>query len=194
MPRLATIALVAISFCVAAGASRADACAAWRLATSASAPPGHAFVPAGDVGPALSAASSLGDLAFESELRGRELWLDVTRFPATGRLTEVAQALLGVAQLADDSFDLLVLADNGQGIFAIAEPDLRAAGCPYLGAAPGVANPLRLLHDLARGFGDYRTGKPLAPEFGGGFRADTELALSVVGDMILPRWALSDMR
>lgn len=194
MSRLAALALLAIAFCVAAGASRADACAARRLPMSAFALPGPAFVPAGEVGPALAAASSLGDLAFASELRGRELWLDVTRFPATARLTEVAQALLGVAHLADDTFDLLVLADDGQGLFAITEPDLRAAGCRYLGAAPGVASPLYLLHDLARGFGDYRTGEPLAPGFGAGFRDDTELALSVVGDVILPQWALSAMR
>lgn len=194
MTRFATLALVALTFCIAAGASRADVCNAPRLATAASEAPGRNQVPAGEIGPALAAAPSLRDLAFTSELHGRELWLDVTRFPATGRLTEVAQALLGVARLADDTFDLLVLADNGRGLFAISEPDLRAAGCSYLGAAPGVVNPLQMLHDLARGFGDYRTGKPLATGFGGGLRADTELALSVVGDVILPQWALSDMR
>lgn len=194
MKRFATLALAATTFCIAAGAARADDCATWRLATAASDIPGPGPVPAGEVGPALAGAPSLGDPAFTSELRGRELWLDVTRFPATGRLTEVAQALLAVARLADDTFDLLVLADGGQGLFAIPEPDLRAAGCAYSDAAPGVGNPLRLLHDLARGFGDYRTGEPLATGFGGGLRADTELALAVIGDVILPRWALSDMR
>lgn len=194
MTRLAWLALLATSLCLAAGVSRAADCTAWRAASTAFGDPRSALVPAGEVGRAMSAAASLKGLAFTSELRGRELWLDVTRFPATGRLTEVAHALLIVANLTDDSFNLLVLADEGRGLFAISEPDLRAAGCLFLHAAPGAANPLQLLHDLARGLGDYRSGAPLATGFGGGLRNDTELALSVVGDVILPQWALSAMR
>jgi len=179
--------------CILLSATSAEAtsCSSWPQFSSTEGYLEPLSVPAGKIGDHLSASPHMDELKFTSELRDTELWLDIVDLPGEATAAAVPRAIMMTGRLTDDSFDTLVLMDQGQGIFALSEPDLRAIGCQFIWGREGGQNPIALMRDLYRSMTDYPTGLPLSTAFNGSLMGDTMLAVRLNNEQLVPKWALS---
>lgn len=148
-------------------------------------------VPAKKIGAHLTESIWSEGIRFDSELKGRELWLDVTYFPGNTTAAGAARAIMQVGRLADESFDQLILSEEDIGLFAISEGKLRDIGCRFIWGREGGENPIALMRDLFSALEHYGTGMPLSADFTGSLLGDTSLALDLNNKILVPGWVMS---
>jgi hypothetical protein len=151
-------------------------------------------VPAGNIGEHLNASVWSEGVMFQSDLKGRDLWLDITHFPGTPTAAKAPAAIIQVGRLADDGFDRLVLAQGDQGLFVIERGALRDIGCQFIWGREGGQNPIALMRDLYRQMSLYDSGMPLGRGFTGSLLGDTSLALRINNEVLLPAWVAADVQ
>lgn len=177
----------------AAQAAAAD-CAAWPRFTSSEPYLEPLSVPAAEIGAHLTASSGSNGVRFSSEMRGRDLWLDIIHFPGQTTAATAPAAIMRTGRLADDSFDRLILSHDGTGLFAIDRAPLRNIGCRFIWGREGGENPIALLRELFKDLTYYETGQSLGTGFNGSLLGDTQLALQLNIEVLLPAWVLKDVR
>lgn len=183
--------LATFSVFTLAGPIEATSCQQWPQFASSLEYLQPLSVPAARIGDHMSAAEWSDGVEFASELRGNELWLDITRYPSDTTAIAGTRAILIVGRLADDSFDRLVLSDADRGIFSISEPDIRSIGCQFIWGVEGGENPIALLRDLYSAMTHYETGRPLSTRWNGSLLGDTNLALELNNGVLVPGWVRS---
>lgn len=192
MSKLKTIVPVfAFTALIAPTAAFATDCTAWpRFAASEDYLKPLSLSPS-EVAEALNASQYSSGLEVTTELRGRELWLDITLFPGDAPVVTGTAAIMKVGRLVDADFDQLVLSDDGTPIFSISEPVARELGCQFIWGREGGENPIHLMRILMKNLMRYETGQPLTTGFTGSLLGDTNLALSINNEVLAPEWALS---
>jgi hypothetical protein len=151
-------------------------------------------VPAGEIGAHLTASPWTGGVKFHSELREGDLWLDIMEFPGATSAAVAPSVVMQVGRLADDGFGRLVLAHEGQGLFAIERAALRDIGCQFIWGREGGENPIALMRVLYRKMTYFETGQPISTRFSGHLLGDTSLALNINNEIVLPAWVVPDIR
>jgi hypothetical protein len=99
-------------------------------------------VDSAEVGSFFSSYEHAGGVQLSSELRGDELWLDITEFPGNTTAAAAPRIVMQVGRLVKDDFKVLVLAEDQTGLFAIPEPELRRIGCQFIWGIEGGENRL----------------------------------------------------
>ena len=182
--------------CVSCGfpsVSFAD-CSAWSRFSSTEEYLEPLSVEAGKIGSHLSASEFSQGVEMRSEIRGDELWLDVEKYPGTTSAAIAPSLIMRVGRLADDSFQSLVLAHEGKGLFKIERDDLRKIGCRFIWGREGGENPIALMRELYQGLTYYETGAPLSRSFTGSLLGDTGLTMRLNNEVVLPAWILEDIK
>jgi hypothetical protein len=146
------------------------------------------------IGPHLSASEYTQGVELHSEIRGDELWLDVVKYPGTTSAAIAPALIMRVGRLADDNFQSLVLAHEGNGLFKIERGDLRKIGCRFIWGREGGENPIVLMRELYQKLTYYETGAPLSRSFTGSLMGDTGLALNLNNEIVLPAWIFEDVK
>lgn len=136
----------------------------------------------------LSVAEGIG---FDIELKDDGLWIDVTEYPGNVTLAAASRVLFIIGRITDGQFGSMVLSDNGKGVFRISEPDIRAIGCQFVWSVPNHGeNPIVLVREFADALTYYDTGGRVALPYNGSPLGDTQKALSVLNDALVPKWVL----
>lgn len=143
------------------------------------------------IGKHLTASEYSDGIVFSSKRRGKEVWLDIEKFPGTTSAIAGTRAIMMAGRLMDESFERLVLEDDGKPVFAISEPDLRAVGCQFIWAREGGQNPIALMRELYRAMVWYEDGRPLSAQWNGSLMGDTSLAAQLSTQVLMPEWAMS---
>ncbi len=133
-------------------------------------------------------------IQFASEMRGNELWVDITKYPGTTTAAGALRAIMQMGRLVSDDFDTLVLADDGVGLFAISEPKLRDIGCQFIWGRKGGQNPIALMRDLFQGMEYYETRQPLSTRWNGSLLGDSNLAVTLNNEVLVPEWVLNSVK
>lgn len=182
---------VVLAALIAPAATFATDCTAWSRFAASEAYLKPLSLSPSEVAKALNASQYSSGLEVTTELRGRELWLDITLFPGDTPVVTGTAAIMKVGRLVDADFDLLVLSDEGTPIFSISEPVARELGCQFIWGRGGGENPIHLMRILMKKLMRYETGQPVTTGFTGHLLGDTNLALSVNNEVLAPEWAMS---
>lgn len=184
-------AVIALTGILASTSASATDCRAWSRFDSSEAYLEPLSVPAGDIGEHLSASQWSRGITFTSVMKGDELWVDITSFPGETTAAAAPAAIMQIGRLADDSFKTLVLSDGEKGLFAIDEPDIRAVGCKFIWGRQGGENPVALLRDLYPPMRWYETGAPITTAWNGSLLGDSQLAMRIGTEVLIPKWVMS---
>mgnify|MGYP006281628591 CR=1 FL=1 len=177
-----------------AGQAAATDCSAWPRFASSEPYLKPLSVPAAEIGAHLTASSWSDGVEFSSEMRGRDLWLDITHFPGQTSAAAAPAAIMRTGRLADNSFDRLVLSHDGTGLFSINRGPLREIGCRFIWGREGGENPIALLRELYQQLSYYETGQSRGSGFNGSLLGDTHRALQLNNEVLLPAWVIEDVR
>lgn len=183
--RLATLALLA------AGPAAAG-CEQWPAFSTTHGYLEPLSVPAAEIGPHLSASGWTDDVTFTSEMRDGDLWLDIIHFPGESTVAAAPRAIMQTGRLADDGFERLVLANEGEGLFVIDRPALREVGCQFIWGVEGGENPIHLLRLLFAAMHHY-DGRPLSTAWNGSLLGDTMLMTDLSNEILIPAWVLDGL-
>ncbi|WP_288929228.1 hypothetical protein [uncultured Maritimibacter sp.] len=183
-----------ISVLIAPTAAFATDCTAWRSFVASEDYLKPLSLSPSEVAVVLNASEYSSGLEVSTELRGQELWLDITLFPGDAPAVAGTAAIMKVGRLVDADFDALVLSDDGTPIFSISEPVSRELGCQFIWGREGGENPIHLMRILMKNLMRYETGKPVATGFTGSLLGDTNLALQINNEVLVPEWAFSSIR
>jgi hypothetical protein len=143
------------------------------------------------IGKHLTASEYSDGIVFSSKRRGKEVWLDIEKFPGDTSAIAGTRAIMMAGRLMDEGFERLVLEDDGKPVFSISEPDLRAVGCQFIWAREGGQNPIALMRELYRTMVWYEDGRPLSTLWNGSLLGDTNLAVQLSTQVLMPEWAMS---
>lgn len=148
-------------------------------------------VPASEVGTWLTASPYSSGIHFTSELHGRDLWLDITDFPA--RAPEVAsiRALMQLGRVVSADFDRLVLVDGREAQFVVAETDLRSVGCQFVWPANTGANPIDLMRRMIEALREENGGRPIKGLTTTASAGTSANAVAIVEDYLNVAWVES---
>ncbi|WP_139194602.1 hypothetical protein [Roseovarius tolerans] len=144
-----------------------------------------------EVDDALNASQFSRGLEITTELRDRELWIDILSFPGDAPVVTGTAAIMKVGRLAGGEFDALVLVDNGTPIFLVDEPIAREVGCQFIWGREGGENPIHLLRILMKNLKRYDTRQPVTTGFTGHLLGDTTLAMRINNEVLAQEWAFS---
>lgn len=172
-------------------ASPAASCGQGAFAPSTEAHLEPMSVPASEIGAWLTASPYSSGIRFTSEMRGRDLWLDVTDFPERAPEIGSVRALMQLGRVVDTDFDRLVLADGQEAFFAIAEEDLRSVGCQFVWPINTGSDPIQLMSSIVEALRDEEGGRVLEGLSSAGTVATTVQAMAVVKDRFNPAWIAS---
>ncbi|AXI54780.1 hypothetical protein C1J05_09970 [Sulfitobacter sp. JL08] len=184
-------AISSIILLVSAGQMHATDCEQWPQFSSTEDYLEPLSVKADEIGEHMNRWQWSDGVQFSTEMRGDELWLDILAFPGDSTAAAAGRAIMQTGRLASEDFDRLVLADKGVGIFSIEEPKLRAIGCQFIWGREGGQNPIALIRDMYKSMVHYPSGEPLSTAFNGSLFGDTNLAISLNNEMLIPNWVLS---
>ncbi len=151
-------------------------------------------VPAAKIGKHLSASEWSQGIEFKSTRHGKEVWLDITSYPGETTAAGGSRAIMMVGRLMDENFEKLVLAEAGKGIFVISEPELRAIGCRFIWGKEGGENPIALMRELFKALRWYEGDRPLSTAWNGSLFGDTNNAISLHSEVLMPEWAMSAVK
>jgi hypothetical protein len=146
------------------------------------------------IGPHLTASEYSQGVVLTSELRDDELWVDVVSFPGSTSAAVAPSLIMRIGRLANNDFEGLVLAHEGQGLFRIEREDLRKIGCQFIWGREGGENPIALMRDLYKALTYYDSGAPLSRAFNGNLLGDTGLTMRLNNEVVLPAWILEDIK
>lgn len=175
---------------LATGAQAMD-CSEWAHFSSSEEFLEPLSVPAKKIGKHLTSSEYSDGVVFSSRRKGKDVWLDIEKFPGTTTAIAGTRAIMMAGRLMDENFERLVLEDDGKPVFAISEPDLRAVGCQFIWAREGGQNPIALMRELYRAMVWYEDGRPMSAQWNGSLLGDTTLAASLSVDVLMPEWAMS---
>lgn len=167
-------------------------CSAWPIGSSPEAYMAPLSVPADRIGARLTEISD--GVQVTSELKGDELWIDITEYPGDLTAAAAPRIVLQTGRLAGPGFSRLVLADGGQGVFSLSEAEARMLGCQFQWGVRGGENPIHLLREMYKAMRFYETGQLISTNFTGSLMGDTSLALNLNNEVFLPRWVLSSVK
>jgi len=174
-----------------AGSANATDCAAWPRFSSSEAYLTPLSVEVSKVGEFFSSYEYSQGIQFTSEMRGSELWLDIVEFPGTTTAAGAPRVVMQIGRLVKDDFETLVLSEDGEGLFAISEDNLRNIGCQFIWGREGGQNPIALIRELYKQMEYYETRLPLSTRWNGSLLGDTTLAMTLNNDLVLPKWVVS---
>jgi hypothetical protein len=183
--------LLAALICLPATQGMATDCSSWGRFSTTSADLEPLSIAAAKIGPHLSEINTSDHVRMSSQLKGGELWLDVDELAGTTSLVAFPRMIFQTGRLADESFDLLVLADGDRGLFSLKETELRAMGCQFIWGREGGQNPIALMRDLYKSMRHYETDQLISTHFNGSLLGDTNLALRLNNEVVLPAWIKS---
>ncbi len=96
-----------------------------------------------------------------------------------------------IGRLSDESYDRLVLMDEGEPLFYISEPDLRSVGCRFIWRRQGGENPIALMRDFYSNLYFFGTDQPVVRGLNGSLLGDTQRILQANNEVVLPSWIVS---
>jgi hypothetical protein len=192
MQVLGKIVCIAGCLTIVAQGARATDCSAWPIGASSEAYMAPLSVPADRIGARLMEIS--GGVQVSSELKGDELWIDITEFPGDVTAAAAPRIVMQAGRLAAPEFSLLVMSDSGRGIFSLNEADARRVGCQFQWGVEGGENPIHLLREMYKAMRFYETDRPVTTGFTGSLLGDTGLALNLNNEVFLPQWVMSAVK
>jgi len=143
------------------------------------------------IGKHLTASEYSDGVVFSSRRKGKDVWLDIEKFPGSSSAIASTRALMMAGRLMDENFERLVLEDDGKPIFAISESKLREIGCQFIWSREGGQNPLALMRELYQAMVWYEDGRPMSTLWNGSLLGDTSLAAQLSAQVLMPEWAMS---
>ena len=183
--------LSTVAVLMSAHTAQATNCSEWSRFSSSEDYLKPLSVPADQIGPHLSASKWSEGIEFTSRRKGDEIWLDIASYPGTTTAAGGPRAIMMVGRLADESFDRLVLSEEGEGVFAISERDLRSVGCRFIWGRTGGENPIALLREMYPPMVWYENGQPLSTAWDGSLLGDSQRAILIGTEVIIPKWVMS---
>ncbi|MCW3782974.1 hypothetical protein [Defluviimonas salinarum] len=151
-------------------------------------------VPAAGLDAFMNASPMANGMKFRSELRDRDLWLDVVEFPSDTSGLAGAVSLMAIGRVAADEFDRLILADGEEGVFEIANGDLRAVGCRFLWGQETEEAPFAQIVELFQGLRSYEGHARVTPELSGNLMHDMTVTLETHNGPFVDGWLRSAVK
>jgi hypothetical protein len=172
-------------------ASQATDCSRWSRFESSEAYRQPLSVSASDIDDHLNGSVDLEGVDIAAELAGRDLQLDVLHYPGGVTAAAALRFVFMIGRLSDESYDRLVLMDEGEPLFYISEPDLRSVGCRFIWRRQGGENPIALMRDFYSNLYFFGTDQPVVRGLNGSLLGDTQRILQANNEVVLPSWIVS---
>lgn len=184
----ALILLTVPALLLAPSASQATDCSRWPRFASSEAYLQPLSVSASDIDDHLNSSVDLEGIEIAAELAGRDLQLDVLHYPGGVTAAAALRVVFIIGRLSDESYDRLVLMDEGEPLFYISEPDLRSVGCRFIWRRQAGENPIALMRDFYSNLYNYENDQPVVRGLNGSLLGDTQRILQANNEVVLPAW------
>lgn len=180
-----------LALLLAPSASQATDCSRWPRFASSEAYLQPLSMPASDIDEHLNRSVDLEGIEIAAELVDRDLQLDVLYYPGGVTAAAALRVVFMIGRLSDESYDRLVLVDEGELLFYISEPDLRSVGCRFIWRRQAGENPIALMRDFYSNLYFFETDQPVVRGLNGSLLGDTQRVLQANNEVVLPAWIVS---
>ncbi|MBF9060723.1 hypothetical protein HKCCSP123_16200 [Rhodobacterales bacterium HKCCSP123] len=183
--------LVMLACFLAPSVSQATDCSRWPQFASNEAYLQPLSIEAANTDDHLNGSNDLEGIIIAADLEGRDLQLDVLHYPGDVTAAAALRVIFMIGRLSDESYDRLVLIDEGERLFYIAEPDLRSVGCRFIWRRQAGENPIALMRDFYSNLYFVETDQAVVRGLNGSLLGDTQRVLQANNEVVLPAWILS---
>lgn len=171
--------------------SHATDCSRWSRFSSNEAYLQPLSVPASEIDDHLNGSMDLEGIEIAVDLDDDDLRLDVLSYPGDVTAVAALRVVFMIGRLTDESYDRLVLIDEGEPLFYISEADLRSVGCRFIWRRQGGENPIALMRDFYSDLHFFDTDLPVVRGLSGSLLGDTQRVLQANNEVVLPAWIVS---
>lgn len=176
-----------ISLAGGSSVAAADPCEGGPYAQSDASHLEPGSIPADELASVLNSWNYSHGIQFDISLVGEQLRVDITEFPSGTQLVAGLFSLLQISRLVEEEFGMLVLMDQGRGLFAVRGSEARVNGCRTLWGVATGGTPVPPMVGIMQNFVNADSQR-ITPIYSGAFISDVNRALDTFNQVIAPEW------